>query len=73
MMIFVTPVKTAAIAVACLLTACASGPGERGPRQSQLRDCPPGQVLICESRENPSKANEEEIPVYEFCYCENIM
>ena len=73
MMMAVTPTRTATIAATCLMAACASDPGERGPRQSQLRDCPPGQVLICESRERPSKAGQEEIPVYEFCYCENVM
>ncbi len=65
--------KTFIVTVSCLLAACASSPDERGPRQSQIRDCPPGQVLICESREKPSGADEDEVPVYEFCYCENVM
>ena len=69
----VNPARATLLASSLLLAACAAAPGDRGPRQSQLRDCPPGQVLVCESREKPSSAGDEEIPVYEFCYCENIM
>jgi hypothetical protein len=65
--------KATLIVIAVVLAACASDPGERGPRQSQIRDCPPGQVLICESRDRPSSGSDEEIPVYEFCYCETVM
>ena len=59
------------IASVCLLSACVSTePTERGPRQSQIRDCPPGMVLICESQKRPTVEAEGEVPVYDRCYCE---
>jgi len=51
--------------------ACASD-GAIRPRP-QIRDCPPGEVLICESRAEPSRGGDEEIPVYERCYCRRAM
>ena len=54
-----------------LLGACtATGPSEPGPRQSQIKDCPPGMVLICESQKRPTVDAEGEVPVYDRCYCE---
>ena len=61
--------------LACgLLGACATEPSD-GVRRSQIRDCPVGMVLICESRrdQDPSSAGDEEIPEYDFCRCEQIM
>jgi len=55
--------------------ACATGPSD-GPRRSQIRDCPVGMVLVCEtaSDQDPSKGgDEEEIPQYDRCYCEDVM
>jgi len=47
-----------------------------GPRvkRDRTRDCPPGQVQICESRKprDPSGGDDEEIPEYDFCRCETI-
>ena len=54
-----------------LLVGCASTtPSEPGPRQSQIRDCPPGMVLICESQKRPTVEAEGEVPAYDRCYCE---
>ena len=54
------------------ITACADMSGPTQPRR-QLTECPPGFVLICESREQElSKGGaEEEIPQFEYCRCEN--
>ncbi|MDH5345130.1 MAG: hypothetical protein OEW59_05140 [Gammaproteobacteria bacterium] len=47
--------------------------GEDGAKRSRMRDCPPGMVQICESREHkPSRGGEEDIPEYEYCRCESI-
>ena len=54
-----------------LLGACAStDPSQPGPRQSQLKDCPSGMVLICESQKRPTVEVAEEVPVYDRCFCE---
>ncbi|MDH3439936.1 MAG: hypothetical protein OEM63_04225 [Gammaproteobacteria bacterium] len=63
------------IAVSLLGSACATGPSD-GPRRSQIRDCPVGMVLVCVSASDqvPSKGgDEEEIPQYDRCYCEDVM
>lgn len=60
------------IALALNLGACATNPAG-GVKRTQIRDCPPGTVLFCESRQQPSTGSEEEIPEYERCRCENIM
>jgi len=61
-------------AIACLLGACAPMPDERGPRQNRMRDCPPGMVNVCETRQKqPIDAPDEEIPAYERCVCESIV
>ena len=53
-----------------LIAGCADTGGSE-LRRSEIRDCPPGFVLVCESREDASKAGpEEEIPEYEYCRCE---
>lgn len=55
-----------------LLGACAST-GEDGAKRNRMRDCPPGMIQICETREHtPSQGGEEEIPEYEYCRCESI-
>jgi hypothetical protein len=62
------------IVLAFLLNACASTPGEPTVKRSQIRDCPPGWVLICETRrqQDPSQGGDEEIPVYDFCRCDRL-
>ena len=57
-----------------LASACATGPTD-GARRTQIRDCPVGMVLICESTrdQEPSSGGDEEIPEYDRCRCENIM
>jgi hypothetical protein len=64
----------ASVVAGALLLACATPPTD-GARRSRIRDCAVGQVLICEDRDQrlPSRGDEEEIPEYEFCYCEDIM
>jgi len=63
--------ETFAIAiVATLITACANINQSAEPAR-KITDCPPGQYLICETRQPLSKGGaEEEIPEYEFCRCE---
>lgn len=58
-----------------ILGACASAPDGERVKRTQIRDCPPGMVLICETRkiQDPSRGADEEIPEYEFCHCENQM
>lgn len=56
--------------MAISIVSCAATDGNTRQR-SPIRDCPPGFVLVCESREEPSKGGaEEEIPRYEYCRCE---
>jgi len=55
------------------LTACASNPNDSNnptikPRQTL--ECPYGMMLICESRNEPSRGGDEEIPEYDRCRCE---
>ncbi len=58
------------LAVVAMSASCAGADVKPGPR-SDIRDCPPGFVLVCESRQEPSKGGaEEEIPEYEYCRCE---
>ena len=61
--------------IAASLAGCASAPTDGGIRRTQIRDCPVGQVLVCETRrvQDPSRGGDEEIPEYEFCFCENVM
>ncbi len=60
------------VIVALGLTGCAAPTGG-GVKRTQIRDCPAGMVLFCESRNEPSTGGEEEIPEYERCRCESIM
>ncbi|MDX1405452.1 MAG: hypothetical protein R3192_12980 [Woeseiaceae bacterium] len=56
--------------IAMSAASCAATDGNTAQR-SPIRDCPPGFVLVCESREEASKGGaEEEIPPYEYCRCE---
>ena len=58
-----------------VITACADT-GSRVQPPRQITSCPPGLVLICESRQpqEPSKGGaEEEIPQYDHCRCEPIL
>ena len=64
------------IALATLIVGAASSScaGTGGPVRSEppITSCPPGFVLICESRQKASKGGaEEEIPKYEHCRCKN--
>jgi len=56
-----------------VLGSCTTTDGPRVKRD-RTRDCPPGQVQICESRQQrePSSGGDEEIPEYDFCRCESI-
>ena len=56
-----------------LLTgACASTDGD-GVKRNRMRDCPPGMIQVCETREHtPSQGGDEELPEYEYCRCESI-
>jgi len=54
------------------LGACASAGGDE-IRRNRMRDCPPGMVQVCETREHtPSQGGDEEVPEYEYCRCESI-
>lgn len=56
--------------VGMIVGSCADTNGPDRPRP-QISSCPPGFVLICESRQEPSKGGaDEEIPQYEHCRCE---
>jgi hypothetical protein len=68
--IFVTSM---AMIVVASITACADMNNGAIPRR-QITSCPPGMILICESRQQqtPSKGGaEEEIPLYDYCRCES--
>lgn len=58
------------IFLALFLTACAA-PVD-GVQRTRMRDCPPGTVQICESKQEPSRGGDEEIPLYERCTCKSI-
>lgn len=56
--------------VATWISSCADT-GGMVRREPPIQSCPPGFVLVCESRQEPSKGGaEEEIPKYEYCRCE---
>jgi hypothetical protein len=55
-----------------LIVSCADTGGEVRPRR-QITECPPGMVLICTSRQAPSEGGDEEIPLYDHCYCRSII
>jgi len=57
------------------LGACSSTPTGPTTKRTQIRDCPAGMVLICETRrhQEPSAGGDEEIPEYDHCYCKNAM
>lgn len=60
----------AILSVSAFASSCADRSSTTRPRP-QLTSCPPGFVLVCESRQEPSKGGaEEEIPQYEYCRCE---
>ena len=68
-------VTVAAMLVSTSITACADmNNGVRPP--TQIMSCPPGLVLICESRQQRELSKggaEEEIPQHEFCRCEPVL
>jgi hypothetical protein len=53
------------------LAACATD-GPVLPR-TEIIDCPPGEVLICTSRQPASEGGAEDIPKYERCVCRSAM
>jgi len=59
---------------ALLIGACAAS-SPPGPRRSQIRDCPVGMILVCESSkpQEPASGGDEEIPEFDRCYCEYAM
>jgi len=63
-----------ATAIAGAFVAACAAPID-GAKRSRIRDCPVGQVLICEDRTTraPSRGGDEEIPEYDFCYCEDVL
>jgi hypothetical protein len=65
---------SAIFVVLAFVGGCTStAPTEPGVRRTQIRDCPPGMVLICESKKQPTVNAEGEIPVYDRCNCERRM
>ena len=52
--------------------ACTASPGTR---RDPIRQCPVGWVLVCETREDRelSRGDDEEIPAYEYCRCQDVM
>ena len=62
-----------AIPVFAMLASCATEPSN-GIRRTQIRSCPIGMVLICETGRDQelSQGGDEEIPEYDTCYCESI-
>ena len=52
--------------------ACAASPGTR---RDQIRQCPVGWILVCETREDRelTRGGDEEIPAYEYCRCKDAM
>jgi len=56
-----------ALLLLCGIVACASDGAIRP--HPQIRDCPPGEVLICTGRGEPSQGGDEDIPQYERCHC----
>ena len=68
-------VTVMALFICTAITACAdTGSGVKPPRQ--ITSCPPGMVLICESRsqqESSKGGAAEEIPQYDKCRCETVL
>ena len=70
---FSRPVSLVCGALLMSLAACA---GTEGPQTRTVRgptSCPPGWVLICESREPLADVEDGEIPEYEYCRCRNAI
>jgi hypothetical protein len=67
-----TEIARAALLAAMLLclTACASDTSNPTIKPRQTLECPYGMTLICESRNEPSRGGDEEIPEYDRCHCE---
>jgi len=52
-----------------MTSSCANMSQSAEPAR-KLTSCPPGEYLICETRQPLSKGGaEEEIPEYEYCRC----
>ena len=59
-----------AITVVCSLIAACSNVNQSAKPAREVVSCPPGQYLVCETRQPLSKGGaEEEIPEYEYCRC----
>ena len=64
---------TTILSVTVLLAGCASSTpsGEPELNRNRVPECPPETVQICERREGrASSGSDEDIPEYEYCYCE---
>jgi len=63
-------VMTAALMVCTSIASCAHSDDPRTPRR-QIASCPEGLILICTSRQPPSRGGDEDIPLYEDCTCKS--
>ena len=62
--------RTTVIAVCSLIAACSNVNQSAKPAR-KLTSCPPGEYLVCETKQPLSKGGaEEEIPKYEYCICQ---
>jgi len=60
----------AVLMISILISSCSNVNQSAKPAR-KLTSCPPGEYLVCESRQPPSKGGaEEEIPEYEYCRCQ---
>lgn len=72
-MSMVRPIAVATIVIFTVgFSAACAGTGRVARSEPPIKSCPPGMILICESRQPASKGGpEEEIPKYEHCRCES--
>ena len=66
--------KTFLLIVLAALFASGCQSTDGGIKRTKIRDCPPGWILMCETRrpQEPSRGGDEEIPEYDFCTCERF-
>ncbi len=58
------------VAVVAVLTAACADINPSAKPTRKITSCPPGEYLVCETRQPLSKGGaEEEIPEYEYCRC----
>ena len=59
-----------ALIVGIPIVSC-TGMSDPVQRPPQITSCPAGQFLICKNQQQPPpKVHPDEIPVYDYCYCE---